>query len=132
DEYNRTSSWSPSYHFTVDTTAPVEPTVSSPLYRHKDTGTWNGGAGVPGSFTAAPNGASDVRAFEFKVNGGTPTTVNVAAGASGTFTVTPSEDLEQLLEVRSIDEAGLASDWVPYPFLVRPQPTDVAYWKFDE
>lgn len=117
--------------------------MSSSFYHHKDTGTWNGGVGVPGPFTVSPNGATDVLAFEYRMNGGaTPTecggaslsvcTVNVAAGASATFSIKPTADLEQVLEVRSIDQAGWASSWVPYPFLVRAQPVDVAYWKFDE
>ena len=132
DQYGRWSNFSGFYTFTVDTQAPALPSVSSPVYQHKDTGTWNGGVGVAGSFTFAPNGSTDVRAYEYKINGGTPTTVSVAAGASLTLDVRPAGDLEQLLEVRSIDQAGWASGWKPYPFLVRPQMYDVAYWKFDE
>jgi hypothetical protein len=124
--------WSGYYTFTVDTLAPAMPDVSGTLYQHKDTGTWNGGVGQPGSFTFGPNGADDVISYQWRLNGGTVKTENVSTGAGRTLDITPTADLEQLLEVRSIDHAGNTSGWRPYPFYVRPQPVDVAYWKFDE
>ena len=125
-------SWSGYYSFFVDTQAPGQPTVSGDPYQHKDTNTYNGGVGQPGSFTFGPNGADDVISYQWKINGGAVTTLNVSPGAPRTVEITPTADLEQLLEVRSIDHAGNASGWRPYPFYVRPQPVDVAYWKFDE
>jgi hypothetical protein len=124
--------WSGYYEFFVDTQAPATPLVSGDPYTHKDTGEWNGGAGQPGSFAFDPNGANDVIAYQWRINGGSVTTENVSAGAGYDAEITPLGELEQLLEVRSIDHAGNASAWRPYPFYVRPQPVDVAYWKFDE
>src|SRR5690606_17757701 len=74
----------------------------------------------------------DVVSYQWRVNGGTVTTESVTAGAQKTVQITPTGELEQLLEVRSVDHAGNASEWARYPFYVRPQPVDVAYWKFDE
>jgi hypothetical protein len=57
---------------------------------------------------------------------------NVSKGSSHTVSLTPPGDLEQRLEVRTVDHAGNISPWRAYPFYVRPQPADAGYWKFDE
>jgi hypothetical protein len=132
DLLGRSGSWSPYFTFTVDTSPPNQPTVSSPLYAHKDTGTWNGGVGQPGSFTFGANGAGDVVSYQWRFNGGLVTTVNVSKGSGHTVNLNPPGDLQQLLEVRSLDHAGNASSWRAYLFYVRPQPADAGYWKFDE
>jgi|GEM_PF-890775 len=124
--------WSGYYKFTVDTKAPNTPLVAGDPYQHKDTGTWNGGVGQPGSFTFDPNGSDDVVSYQWRTNGGSVSTVHVSAGAGHARDIVPQRDLEQLLEVRSVDHAGNTSGWRPYPFYVRPQPVDVAYWKFDD
>lgn len=124
--------WSSYYEFFVDTKAPAPPLVSGDPYTHKDTGDWNGGVGQPGSFTLDPDGADDVISYQWRINGGSVTTKTVSAGSGHVAEITPQRDLEQLLQVRSIDHAGNASGWRPYPFYVRPQPVDVAYWKLDE
>lgn len=124
--------WSSYYTFYVDTSAPDEPEVSGDPYTHKDTKEWNGGVGQPGDFTFDSGGEDDVVSYQWRVNGGTVTTESVTAGAQKTVQITPTGELEQLLEVRSVDHAGNASEWARYPFYVRPQPVDVAYWKFDE
>jgi hypothetical protein len=132
DLLGRSGSWSSYFTFTVDTQAPNSPTVSSPLYAHKNTGTWNGGVGQPGSFTFGPNGSNDVVSYQWRFNRGSTSTANVSKGASHTVSLTPPGDLEQLLEVRTIDHAGNVSAWRVYAFYVRPQPADAGYWKFDE
>jgi hypothetical protein len=132
DEYGRSSPWSSYYTFNVDTEAPPPPDVSSSLYLHKDTGTWNGGIGVAGKFTFSPNGASDVVKFQWRFNGGTVKTKSVSKGTSYSPMLTPESDLDQMLEVRSIDHAGNTSTWTKYQFYVRPQPESAGYWKFDE
>ncbi|ROO52330.1 carboxypeptidase family protein [Micromonospora sp. Llam0] len=124
--------WSGYYKFTVDTKAPNTPVVAGDPYQHKDSGTWNGGVGQPGSFTFDPNGSDDVVSYQWRTNGGSVSTVHVSAGAGHARDIVPQRDLEQLLEVRSVDHAGNTSGWRPYPFYVRPQPVDVAYWKFDD
>jgi hypothetical protein len=133
DDYGRSGPWSSWFHFTIDTTPPNSPTVSSDFYPHKDTLTWNGGVGVSGSFTFGPNGSNDVTRYEWRWNGGASISgVNVSKGSSTSRQLAPPGDLLQVLEVRTIDHAGWVSGWRSYPFWVRPQPVDRAYWKFDE
>jgi len=132
DEYGRDGSWSSWYSFTIDTSPPATPTVSSNLYLHKDAGTWNGRAGWPGAFTFGPAGSTDVTAYQWRWLGGDWNTVTVNAGQTHTASLAPPGDHLQELEVRSVDRAGNTSPSRGYPFLVRPQATDVAYWKFDE
>lgn len=127
-----TGSWSGYFHFTVDTNPPAMPVVSSSLYRHKNTGTWNGGVGQAAAFTFSPSGSRDVIEFRYRWLGGGETKVRVAKGASHTVSLSPPGDMEQVLQVRSVDHAGNISGFSSYAFLVRPQPVDVAYWKFDE
>jgi hypothetical protein len=126
------SEWSDYFYFTVDTNPPDAPTVESDLYQHRDTGTWNGGVGQAGGFTIDPNGSGDVIEYQYRWLDGSQTTVPVSKGQPATVSLTPPAELEQVLQVRSVDHAGNISPWRAYPFLVRPQPVDVAYWKFDE
>jgi PKD repeat protein len=132
DQYSRTSSWSGWFTFTVDTNSPNPPAVSSSLYSPTSSGTWNGGVGVPGAFSLGPNSSNDVVRYEWRFNGGTVSGVDVVKGSATTVNLAPPGDLEQRLEVRSIDHAGNTSGWRDYFFYVRPQPADAGYWKFDE
>ncbi|HEX6684811.1 MAG TPA: LamG-like jellyroll fold domain-containing protein [Candidatus Limnocylindrales bacterium] len=131
DSYTRVSSWSVWYTFTTDITAPVLPVVSSTLYPEKTTGTYHGGVGIPAVFSLSPNGSADVVQYQWKLNGGSVTLVSVAAGAAANVTITPATDLEQLLQVQTVDTAGWTSGWKDYRFLVRSQAVDAAYWKLD-
>jgi Concanavalin A-like lectin/glucanases superfamily len=132
DVHNVWGPWGGWFEMLIDTTAPFSPLVGSSLYRHVSSGTWNGGIGVPGQFTFDPNTATDVVAFEWKFLDGNVTRVSVNPGATRTVSIAPAGDLRQTLQVRAIDRAGNTSGWSGYSFLVRPQPTDVAHWKFDE
>lgn len=131
DTYGRFSNWSPWYLFTTDVTPPVLPAVSSTLYLDKNTGTYNGGVGVPGVFALTPGTSTDVVQYQWKLNNGAVTPINVTAGASANLIITPTTSLEQLLQVQTLDAAGWTSGWKDYPFLVRAQAVDVAYWKLD-
>jgi hypothetical protein len=126
------SSWSGYFTFTVDTSPPATPSVSSPLYLNIDTGSWNGGVGQAGSFTLGPAGSGDVIEYNWRWLGGGWNPVGVATGASHVLGLSPPGDMEQVLQVRSVDHAGNMSSIRSYAFLVRPQPVDVAWWKFDE
>lgn len=133
DTYNRGSAWSAWYTFTVDQTPPGVPGVDSPLYRDKDDGGgYSGGVGVPGVFTFTPGtNSADIVQYKWKFNTGTENTINVSPGASASVTIVPAADLEQVLEVYTVDGAGWVSTKAVYRFLVRPQPVDVAYWKLN-
>lgn len=125
--------WSPFRKFVIDATAPVAPTVSSPVYLSNSTGTYNGGAGLAAPFTINPNGSTDVVKFETRWNGGTATPHTATPGQTLTVDLAPPSDLGQVLEVRSIDDAARASNtWTAYPIKVKPASVDKAYWKFDE
>ena len=126
--------WSGYFTMVIDTQAPAVPTVSSVDYPHKDTGTWNGGIGQAGTFAFDPNGSTDVVTYQWRFNQGAISSYDVGAGSAHGVTrwLAPPGDLEQLLELRSVDRAGWTSAWQPYPFYVRPEPVDKAYWKFDE
>lgn len=126
-----TGPWSSNFTFTPDTSAPGAPTVSSTVYKHKDTGDYNGGAGQVAKFTFTA-ASSDTVEYRYRWLGGAETSVGVDAGDSRTLGLAPPGDLEQVLEVRALDAAGNTSTHRVYAFLVRPLPIDVAYWKFDD
>lgn len=133
DQHGARSEWSASFHLVIDTTPPNDPTIHSDLYQHQDTGTWNGGVGIPGQFTFTPNGSTDVIFYEWRDLAGDVTRKRVATGGTWlTVTVTPTAGrLVEVLTVRTLDQAGNASEWVPYPFQVRPHPAATGYWPFD-
>lgn len=132
DQHDAVSPWSAAFHLVVDTTPPHDPTVGSDLYQHHDTGTWNGGTGVPGEFTFTANGSGDVVRYEWRDLPGNVTRQSVAPGGPLTVTVTPSAGrLVEEVAVRSLDLAGNASNWVAYQFQVRPDPAATGYWPFD-
>src|SRR5690606_35570555 len=98
-----------------------------------DTGTWNGGVGQPRVFHFGPAGADDVVTYQWRWNGEAQVhSADVPKGSSHTLVLAPPGDLEQLLEVRTVDHAGSTSPWQAYPFYVKPQPADAGYWKFDD
>lgn len=126
-----TGPWSGNFYFMPDTNPPRVPTVASELYLPKDTGTFNGGIGQPGDFTFS-SGSSDVIEYGYRWLGGEETRIQVPKGAAVTVELAPLGDLEQVLEVRSLDLAGNISNWQSYAFLVNPQPVEFTHWKFDE
>lgn len=66
------------FTFTVNTQPVSPPTVSGDPYLESSTGTWNGGPGIPGTFTFGPGGTGDVAEYVYSLNGGN--TVTVPAG----------------------------------------------------
>lgn len=111
--------------FTVDTSAPGAPFVSSSDYP-SDNG-WHKAANQAGTFTfTPPSGATDVAGYVYGLDV-TPAT-EVAAGADGKAapSITPTTDGQHLLNVRTKDKAGNLSAIVTYKFnvgragLVRP------------
>ena len=103
--------------FTVDTTHPNVPTgVSSTDY---PTGSWAKGAGQAGTFTATPPAGGDHRWLEWSLDGVQWAKVATGgAAAAKTFTVTPTRNGTQTLQVRAVDKADNRSDAVSYVFHV--------------
>ena len=116
DRAGATSAWSPACRFTVDTTRPGRPGISSSDY---PAGTWSGGPGIPGTFTfrVAP-GDTDVTQFRWGVSG---VLENVPVGPDGTATVryTPTSDGPRTMTVAAYDRALNRSDTASYTFPVR-------------
>jgi len=103
-------SWTSYCEFTVDTTKPVAPGISSTVYPQ---GQWNltGGAGT---FTfASSDTGSGVGSWRYWLDSATPTT---ATGASPTsVSITPSNGWHTL-HVQAVDKAGNLSQETTYSF----------------
>jgi RHS repeat-associated protein len=102
--------WSSWCEFSVDTTKPATPTVSSTAY---PAGQWNltGGAG---SFTLSGSDTpSGVASWRYWLDSGAPTTV--AGGNSASVSITPANGWH-ILHVQALDKAGNASDEATYAF----------------
>ncbi|MER5402716.1 DNRLRE domain-containing protein [Streptomyces sp. NPDC002599] len=92
------------YRFTVDTTAPGAPDVTSATY---PTNGWAGGAQVTGTFTLTPDG-TDTRTLTYKIDGGTAQSATTTGGPV-TLPITPTSDGSHQLAVTAIDQAGNSS-----------------------
>ncbi|MEU9510261.1 hypothetical protein AB0D32_28725 [Micromonospora sp. NPDC048170] len=104
--------------FTVDTTSPAPPTVSSTDYPADDG--WYGGPGIPGQFTFSAGGDTDVVGFRYGLASGPMADVAAdAPGGSATVTVTPDRDGPRTLTVEAVDHAGNRSPATSYMFRVR-------------
>ncbi|MFF0476473.1 DNRLRE domain-containing protein [Streptomyces sp. NPDC004284] len=107
--------WSAWQNFTVDTTAPGAPFVSSTAYPQD--GAWHGSGGTPGSFTFTPAvGTTDLAGYVYSLDGAAP--VTVSATGTTTVSITPSADGHRTLKVQTKDKAGNVSTAVLYDFLV--------------
>ncbi len=112
------TTWSRDCEFTVDTTAPAPPTVTSDDYPED---TQAGGIGRTGEFVLSADGDTDVDHYLYSFTGGsqqkaTPET----PGGDVTIQWTPTMDGPHTLSVRSVDRAGNQSEayryglWVKY------------------
>ncbi|MCM0674484.1 DNRLRE domain-containing protein [Micromonospora phytophila] len=112
------SDWSPACRFTVDTTAPPAPEVTSTDYPSGWNWPGHGGPGIPGRFTFTAKGADDVAGFRYGPFGATTL---VAADASGTATITwtPDNYGPRRLYVQTVDRTGNRSPVTVYEFIVR-------------
>ncbi|MDX3615694.1 DNRLRE domain-containing protein [Streptomyces europaeiscabiei] len=107
--------WGPTahYRFTVDTTAPAVPTVSSPDFPDE---VWAGDAGDTGTFTLS-SGDKGLKSFTYALDGGTATTVTATAAAEA-IDLTPASDGSHKLTVTATDKAGNTSAATAYTFHV--------------
>ncbi|MFE9306696.1 DNRLRE domain-containing protein [Streptomyces sp. NPDC006706] len=109
------SAWSSFQTFTVDTTKPGAPYVSSTDYPQD--GKWHGGAGTSGKFTFTPAaGTTDLAGYVYSLDGAAAQTVT--ATGSTTVTLIPAADGHRTLRVQAKDKAGNVSTAVTYDFLV--------------
>ncbi|MEU6134756.1 LamG domain-containing protein [Nocardioides sp. NPDC047086] len=124
---NREGDWSTMCSFTIDTTRPALPTVTSSGYPEDQIA---GGIGTGGSFTF--KSSSDTKSFRYSFNGATPKTENASSiGGTLTKTFTPSREGSQRLTVEAIDRAGNVSDAKTYRFSV-DFATAAAQWRMDD
>ncbi|SBT38136.1 LamG domain-containing protein [Micromonospora auratinigra] len=131
---------SPWCEFYVDYSAPAAtPKVtpadglyleSPPLGTNQDV---HGSIGYSGKFTLSANGAADVYDYVYQLDGGPQLTVKAATlGGSATVWVTPNSIGENVLTVRSRDQAGNATEPYDYVFLVDGASAPKAHWAIDE
>nr|MDT0657878.1 LamG domain-containing protein [Micromonospora sp. DSM 115978] len=140
DASNSNSNWSPWCEFDIDETPPqVTPTVASEdgIYLESPPGGDNqdlrGGIGQTGQFTFGANGETDVYSYVYQVAGGPELTVTTGSpGGSATVWATPSRIGENVLTVRSRDQAGNRSDPYDYVFLVGEATAPTASWLMNE
>ncbi|MFF2525273.1 DNRLRE domain-containing protein [Streptomyces liangshanensis] len=92
------------FRYTVDTTAPGTPTVTSTDY---PVDAWAGGPGEPGVFTFTPNG-NDTVAFTYVLDGAAPRTL-VTTGGPADVRLTPTAG-SHALTVTATDRAGNVSE----------------------
>ncbi|MFF0253887.1 LamG domain-containing protein [Micromonospora zamorensis] len=140
DTLGGASNLSPWCEFYVDYSAPAfTPKVtaadalyleSPPLGTNQDV---HGSVGYSGKFTFSANGATDVYSYVYQVAGGPEMTVNAAGlGGSATVWVTPNSIGENVLTVKSRDQAGNTSAPYDYVFLADNYSGPKAHWAMDE
>jgi hypothetical protein len=136
------SPWSGWCDFTVNTSAPTAPLVTSSSYpactpATIDTCAHPGGPGIAGQFTFSepagdPNG-QDVTSYVYGWTSPPTTSVSVAAGqASPPISLTPPHYGLNTLYVFSKDIANLASPITQYTFLVDAPSAALANWPLDD
>ncbi|MCU7727242.1 hypothetical protein ODJ79_26230 [Actinoplanes sp. KI2] len=120
------SRWSPECTFTVDTTVPHPPAVTSTDYPATGEA---GGPGIPGTFTlAVAGGDTDVVKFRWSAPGVGLTDVPVGAHGRAVIRYTPATYATNHIAVQAIDRTGNRSGETTYEFRVRdtePQLTDL-------
>jgi hypothetical protein len=110
DDGTDVSAWSVFKTFTVDTTKPVAPGISSTEYPQ---GQWNlsGGAGTF-TFTSSDTG-SGVSSWRYWLDSAMPSTAS--GGSPTSVSITPSNGWHTL-HVQAVDKAGNLSDAATYSF----------------
>jgi Concanavalin A-like lectin/glucanases superfamily len=127
------SAWSTWCEFTVDTTRPPIPTVTSAAF--PDDGAQNAVMGTSITVDFGPNGSSDVKFYEYAVNGDAnvldKTATPSASGVPATAPVVPDRFVNWL-HVRSVDGAGNRSDVATVVFYATSPSGPAADWALDE
>lgn len=118
DEPGDQGLWATSGTFAVDTTKPGAPRIASTTY--PSDGTWNGGAGVAGTFTLTPVTADGTLvSYRWGLDKDPETTV-AASSTSGptSLSITPPTNGVHVLHVQAVDRAGNVSAVAKYAFNV--------------
>ncbi|GIG88594.1 hypothetical protein Pen02_35300 [Plantactinospora endophytica] len=127
-----TSAWGPWCEFQVDTSRPPIPALSSSAFPDGAEGNAVMGRGVPVTF--APNGGTDVAAYEYVLNGDStalPGRATPTADGSATVSVTPDRFVNWL-HVRAVDRASNRSTVATVVFYAASPSGPVADWTMDE
>jgi hypothetical protein len=122
--------FSGSWAFTVDTSPPATPTVTSTQYPAK---TWAGAPNTPGTFALAST-STDTFDFTWSVDNGPATTVPAAGTTTRTAAAnyTPTTDMVHTLRVTARDAAGNSTSTFDHQFWVSPVANRFSHWTFDE
>ncbi|GAA2518896.1 hypothetical protein GCM10010393_59870 [Streptomyces gobitricini] len=112
DGTNWNGTWSPWRTFTIDTSVPAAPTLSSATY--PDDGLWHGDAGQAGTFRIADPAGKAISA-DYSFDGAPSTLVSLSSGAAS-VTWTPPTRGTHTLRARVKNAAGTWSEWGEYSF----------------
>lgn len=116
DAAGATSAWSPGCTFTVDTTVPHPPVVTSADYPENEDA---GGVGIAGKFTfAVAGGDKDVAKFRYSSSNSALLEVPVGRDGRATVEITPASIGTNVLTVQAIDRTGNRSAETTYSFSV--------------
>lgn len=110
DGTSYSGAWTANQYFTVDSTAPVAPAVSSATF---PSGAWSGTDTTSGAFTFGNGGSGDVVSYKYGIDENPPGTDTAATSV----TLTPGEG-PHTLYVQSVDRAGNLSPITSYAFNV--------------
>jgi hypothetical protein len=131
----RYSGWSGWCEFSVDTSAPVTPTVDpvttgvEAIYLENAE---RGGVGLQGSFTIGRGASTDVVDFTYGFNAPSmPSTIAAGPGGTAVVTFDPTTTGPVTLTVKSRDAAGNLSPARTYTFTVATATAD-GIWNLDE
>lgn len=120
--------WTTDRFFTVDSTPPVAPGVSSTTF---PAGAWSGTHTTSGSFAFSPGSSPDVVGYKY----GLDLTPPPFDSAATSVTMTPGEG-KHTMYVQSVDRAGNLSQATPYAFnvgsgaITLPRPGDTTGKQF--
>ena len=120
DEAGLWSGWGPWYSFTIDTSPPQAPVISSVEYPWKQ---WGQTVGMKGTFTFPAVGADE---YAWEVDGGTSTTTTLAS-----TDYTPTSDMVRTMHVTAKDKAGNTATST-YEFWVTAMPNAFSLWTLNE
>jgi hypothetical protein len=103
------------FRFTVDTTAPVAPQVSSTDF---PTGEWVDKANTAGVVTLDPLSSADVVEFRYSLDGAASVDVAANPGQPLDLELVPTADGPHSLTVQAVDLAGNISATTTYTFMI--------------
>jgi hypothetical protein len=136
DASSYSSAWSGWCQFTINTSNPPTPTVTSTTYPCDQSNlascVTHGGPGVSGAFSFSVGGNTSVTKYKYGWTTPPATTVTVAAGAGYTVTLTPPRYGLNTLFVADVDNTNKTSGIRAYQFLVGAPSAPLAYWKLDD